>query len=204
MLRLSEAEPKMDDNDGSTLLMVGSFAPVHAGHIDAMASAERALLRNGEQVKSAVFTPNSDSYVLKKVDDDGSHWSFDRRVAEFSRIAYTLNTLAYVDDITGVHSPERSITKEAIDTIIRNLGAKACKIAIVVGSDQIASMEPYIESNNVVCVKRPGSPMPVMQPWLRRAIESGQCTITDRELRERDINSTSIRASRQHLNMRSE
>ena len=72
--RLSTAE-KYQNSDASGLVMVGSYAPVHDGHFDAMRSAEKRLMAM-DDVAGCVFAPNSDSYVLKKLQDDQGIWSY--------------------------------------------------------------------------------------------------------------------------------
>lgn len=196
VIRLSEAE-KVSSETGSALLMVGSFAPVHAGHFDAMYAAEQALTGEGEGVVSSVFAPNSDSYVSFKVNDTCGRYSFERRVAEFLKMRSPLDSPTYVDDITGQSPPERSISEEVIDTVSRTLGIQACKAVLVVGSDQVSSMRSHIENNRVVCVLRPGSLEEVdiqrKERWFRRAIDDGRCILTVRKNMATDICSTDIR-----------
>lgn len=81
--------------------MVGSYAPVHNGYFDAMRSAERCLLTTGYDIAGNIFAPNSDSYVLKKIDDEDGVWNFDRRISEFVSRSSGTESVSYVDDVTG-------------------------------------------------------------------------------------------------------
>lgn len=194
--KLSEATRSVD-NEGVGLVMVGSFAPVHEGHLDAMQSAEEAMLLSGENVLASTFTPNSDSYVSIKLNDLDGAWNFDRRVKEFSRLKSTTERSAYVDDVTGRTPPERSISEHAIENISNRLGIEVCKLVLVVGADQIGSMRPHLESNRAICVLRPGWEAVVNrhsnESWFLDAVESGRYIFTDRKNNTTDIQSTLMR-----------
>ncbi len=136
--------------------MVGSYAPVHNGYFDAMRSAERCLLTTGYDIAGNIFAPNSDSYVLKKIDDEDGVWNYDRRISEFVSRSSGTESVSYVDDVTGSKPPEKSISESVIDTVSSRLGIKACSLVLVVGMDQIRSMEPHLDSNRAICVLRPG------------------------------------------------
>jgi nicotinic acid mononucleotide adenylyltransferase len=196
--RLSEAG-ELPSKDGATLVMVGSFAPVHPGHFDAMSSAKRKLQSIGEKVDAAIFAPNSDSYVSLKLNDIKGEWNFANRVAEF--LAHdSLGVPTYVDDITGSRAPERTISEEVIDTISRRLGITACRSVLVVGSDQVASMRPHLETNRAICVLRPQFEdhlkINIEEEWLRQAIAEGTYMVTTQEDPELVISSTAIRKER--------
>lgn len=187
----------LKETGGSTLVMVGSFAPVHYGHLDVMKSAERAVSDRIGPVNAAVFAPNSDSYVSIKLSDTLGEWSFDRRITEFDAIRSNLDTPVFVDDLTGLTPPERSISDEVIQTVSQRLGLLACQAILVVGSDQIASMRPHLENNRAVCVVRPnyeGYVQEAMQEdWLREAVSEGRYIITTQEDPDLVISSTAIR-----------
>lgn len=194
--RLSTSQP-YNNSEASALLMVGSFAPVHNGHLDAMESAERTLIANGEDIAGNIFVPNSDSYVLQKLNDTKGRWNFDRRVSEFLKKEATTNLSLYVDDITGSAPPELSISEEAIKTSSELLGIQATSLVLVVGTDQMESMRPHIETNRAVCVIRPGydehlSKM-LEKKWFKQAAENGRFILTNRQNILDDISSTAIR-----------
>lgn len=185
------------NSDASGLIMVGSYAPVHEGHFDAMRSAERRLIVQDGDIAGNVFAPNSDSYVLKKLNDTKGVWNFSRRVNEFtSRESGTLSR-SYVDNITGLTPPELSISEEVIDTVSHTLGIKACNLVLVVGTDQVASMQSHLEYNRAICVMRPGSESVlqsvVTEDWFREATSSDRLLLTSRENVKVDISSTQIR-----------
>ena len=128
----------------------------------------------GEQVVASTFAPNSDSYVSVKLNDSEGRWSFQKRVGEFlDKDAGTVGA-AYVDDITGIQPPERSISECAVDTISHRLGIAVCEIVLVVGTDQISSMRPHLDQNRAICVLRPGWESVVNQhseeSWFREAV----------------------------------
>ncbi len=181
----------------SGLILVGSYAPVHDGHFDAMRSAERHLLATGSDVAGSVFVPNSDSYVLKKLGNKDSTWSFDRRVSEFLSRDSGTKSLSYVDDITGVIPPEKSINESVMDTVSDKLGIKACSLVLVTGMDQIRSMEPHLYTNRAICVLRPGYKSKLQEvaqdDWFLDAINDERLMLTTRENIEADISSTLIR-----------
>lgn len=187
----------LEETGGSTLVMVGSFAPVHYGHLDVMKSAERAVNNHVGRVNAAVFAPNSDSYVSIKLNDTLGEWSFDRRIAEFGAIRSTLDAPMFVDDISGLTPPEKSISEEVIKTVSQRLGVLACQAILVVGSDQIASMRPHLETNRAVCVVRPNYEEHVQEAmresWLQEAVSKGRYIFTSQEDPDLVISSTAIR-----------
>ena len=194
--RLSNAE-KLSEDSGVVLVMVGSFAPVHVGHIDSIIAATETLRDNGEIVSAAVLTPNSDSYVSLKLDDKVGEWNFERRVLDFDKIDYPSTVPIFVDDLSGARPPERTITESAIQNIKKELGMKACQIIIVVGSDQAYSVRPHLKSNRAVCVIRPGNADTIthlkQSRWFRKAESKGQYIISDRANPDLCISSTKIR-----------
>jgi nicotinic acid mononucleotide adenylyltransferase len=178
--------------------MVGTFAPVHEGHFDAMRSAERALAARGEDASAVIFAPNSDSYVSVKLEDTDGTWNITNRIAEFlSRDAGTCSQ-AYVDDISGLKPPERSISKTVTDNVHKQLGITAFNSILVVGSDQIASVRPHLDNNRAICILRPGYADLVNkhfeEDWFLESVKSGRYILAERENSEVDVNSTCIRA----------
>lgn len=194
--RLSSANVYRN-SDASGLIMVGSYAPVHEGHFDAMRSAEKRLLIQDDDIAGNVFAPNSDSYVLKKLHDAQGVWNFNRRVNEFTVRDSGTSSKSYVDDITGLTPPELSISEEVIDTMSRRLGIRACNLVLVVGTDQIVSIQPHIEYNRAICVLRPGSESALqnvaVEDWFKEATNESRLLLTSRENIEVDISSTQIR-----------
>ncbi len=58
-----------DIGDGAILVMVGSYAPAHEGHVAAMTAALAAIESSGEKVACLMYVPNGDSYVSFKLHD---------------------------------------------------------------------------------------------------------------------------------------
>ena len=195
--RLSNANQHHNFN-ASGIILVGSYAPVHEGHLDAMRSAERELLAQGESIAGNIFAPNSDSYVLKKLHDDQGVWSFSRRIGEFLGKESGTISRSYVDDITGIAPPEKSISDEVIDNVSQKLGIRACNLILVVGTDQINSIQPHLVHNRAICVLRPGSERVLqdvqIEDWYKEAICKNNLLITSRENTEVGISSTQIRS----------
>ncbi len=194
--RLSSASTYRNPR-ASGLVMVGSYAPVHEGHFDAMRSAEKRLLLQNDDIAGNVFAPNSDSYVLKKLHDTQGVWNFRRRVDEFTARKSGTSSRSYVDDITGLVPPELSISEEVIETVSHRLGIKACNLLLVVGTDQISSMRPHLEYNRAICVLRPRSEdvlqEVIAEDWFKEATGESRLLLTSRENVKVDISSTEIR-----------
>jgi nicotinic acid mononucleotide adenylyltransferase len=194
--RLSNASTYRNTH-ASGLVMVGSYAPVHEGHFDAMRSAERRLLIEDDDIAGNVFAPNSDSYVLKKLHDTHGIWNFGRRVNEFTARGSGTSSRSYVDDITGLIPPELSISEEVIETVSHRLGIKACNLVLVVGTDQISSMQSHLDYNRAICVLRPGSEgilqNVITKDWFNEATSENRLLLTSRENIKVDISSTEIR-----------
>lgn len=194
--RLSTAS-KYQDSNASGLIIVGSYAPVHEGHFDAMRSAEKRLMIQDHDIAGNIFAPNSDSYVLKKLRDTQGAWNFNRRVEEFVTRESGTSSKSYVDDITGTAPPELSISEEVIDTVSDKLGIRACNLVLVVGTDQINSMQSHLERNRAVCVLRPGSEAVIRdvinEDWFKEATSENRLLLTSRENIRVDISSTQIR-----------
>lgn len=195
--KLSNAENPAT-SEGLTLLMVGSYAPVHEGHFSSMLAAKDALESQNEPVSNIVFTPNSDSYVTDiKLRDTTGRWNFTQRVLQFTRQDSPFKVPTFVDNVSGARPPELSITETSVHNVERCLGVEACKIVLVVGSDQVASMKQHIQENRAICVKRPGIITPIerlfRERWFSEAVNTGRYIITEREHSGGDICSTDIR-----------
>lgn len=199
--RLSSAD-KISSPSSVGLIVVGSFAPVHEGHFDAMRSAERALQARDWEVSANVFSPNSDSYVRQKLQDSEGIWSFGRRVNGFIGSYCGTTSPSFVDDISGSTPPERSISEAAVTSTSRQLGIRACNLMLVVGSDQIASMRSHLQTNRAICILRPGYETVLEEyaqsNWFMEAVEAERYILADREDSEKDISSTEIRKLRKH------
>lgn len=57
-------------NEVSVLYYPGCFAPVHAGHLQAMRLAKQTVEATGETVVAGYFAPDHDDYILRKTADE--------------------------------------------------------------------------------------------------------------------------------------
>ena len=188
------------ETEGNAVVMVGTFAPVHEGHLDAIRAASSALTDRGLVVGSAVLTPNSSEYVQRKLPDDHQTWTFERRVRAILDHEPHPSIPTYVDTISGPAAGTEQINRFVPQTVQQYLGHAASEIYLVVGSDQLPSMEAHLEhGNRAVCVLRPGNMEEVERqrklPWVEAAVEEGRFIITGRPNMENDISSTAIRRS---------
>ena len=186
------------ERQGSAVVMVGSFAPIHDGHFDALYSASNALIRQGTAVESLVLTPNSTEYLSNKLASESTEWPYERRIQYIQDRPSHLSIPTYVDDISGRLAKEKQINTFVPETIRRRLGFNATQLYLVVGSDQLMSMEEHLSADGrAVCVLRPGN-MDQLQTqlkvaWLTEATESERLIITKRSNMQHDISSTAIR-----------
>ena len=196
---LSSAQPGI--REGVAVVMVGSFAPVHKGHFDAVHAASTALAGQGNLVESVVLTPNSAEYVERKLPEDHGEWTYERRIHEILGRSPHPHIPTYVDDVSGRLARHEQINGYVPVTMRRYLGFTACQTYLVVGSDQLLSMESHLENerNRAVCVLRPGSLDYARDrldlPWIAAAVEEGRFVITERENMKTDISSTAVRRS---------
>ena len=184
---------------GNAIIMVGSFAPIHRGHFDAIHAASTALLGRGVPVDSLVLTPNSAEYVQRKLPDYHHEWTYERRIQKILEHNPHPHIPTYVDDISGRTARHEEINPHVPRTIERYLGHSACQIYLVVGSDQILSMEQHLrdDANRAICVLRPNNLADIKErleiPWVANAVKSERFIITEREDMDNDISSTAIR-----------
>jgi nicotinic acid mononucleotide adenylyltransferase len=179
--------------------MVGSFAPIHDGHIDAAFSATRALINNGSHISSLVYTPNSAEYVRRKLGDDEAGWHYKLRVEEILNRGSHPTIDTFVDDVSGPQVGLGEMNEQVLSTVGLYLGSQSCRTHLVVGSDQLLSMESHIAEtrNRAVCVLRPGRTDDLAEKmlisWISKAIDSGRLIIATRSNMLEDVSSTMIR-----------
>lgn len=187
-----------EGRQGNAVVMVGSFAPIHDGHFDALHSASNALTRQGALVESLILTPNSEEYLNSKLADESNEWPYERRIKFIRERTPHLVIPTYVDDISGRLAQEKQINNFVPGTIQRQLGFSATQLYFVVGSDQLLSMEEHLTTNGrAVCVLRPGNMSEVQEQlkiqWLADAAQSDRLIVTERGNMQHDISSTAIR-----------
>ena len=151
MLRISRI--KNLPPDGYVLFMLGSYAPFHEGHDDAITSAERAFLDAGYKIAGIVIVPHSDLYVGNKIHE--TEWNIDRRIDSILDSKISCKSPLYLDDISHRHPALKKVNQIVLGTMKRT-GIDPSRIVIVVGADNLKSMAPYISSHKVICLRRPG------------------------------------------------
>ncbi len=190
-----------NDREGSAVVMVGSFAPIHDGHFDAVHSASAALISRGHSVESLILAPNSSEYLEGKLAEESSEWPYERRVEYILGRDPHPTIPTYVDDISARLAQEKQINNFVPETIQRRLGFDALQLYLVVGSDQLLSMEAHLSEGDgkAICVLRPGSMDEVQErlkiSWVSDATASERLIITERGNMEQDVSSTAIRRS---------
>ena len=119
-------------------MIVGSFAPFHTGHVDAINFAYDFMTYTGKKVGICLCVPNSDKYVLSKVNDQ--RWSLHLRIESIINILQKLECkMNYViDDITGEYFCGNSVTDRAIANLRLFIGEiQKDNISIVIGLIEI-------------------------------------------------------------------
>ncbi len=195
---LSETE-SFYEREGNAVVMVGSFAPIHDGHFDAIHSASAALINRGHLVESLILTPNSSEYLENKLAEESSKWQYEHRVKLIQDKNPHPTIPTYVDDISGYLAQEKQINNFVPETIKRRLGFDALQLYFVVGSDQLLSMKSHLseKGGNAICVLRPGNMDEIKEhlgiSWVSDATTSGRLIVTERSNMEEDVSSTKIR-----------
>lgn len=166
---------------------------------DAVQSASAALINRGHSVESLVLVPNSSEYLQNKLAEESDKWPYERRVEYILGRDPHPTIPTYVDDISACLAQEKQINNFVPETIRRHLGFDALQLYLVVGSDQLLSMESHLSDREgkAICVLRPGSMDEVQErlkiSWISNATASERLIITERENMEQDVSSTAIR-----------
>lgn len=198
--KLSEITPvEAPSGEDYAVVMVGSFAPVHSGHFDAVDAAYTALQSQERRVGSLVLVPNSAEYLASKFDGKDFGWTYEKRIEKITQQSNRLPIPAYVDNISGVTARHEQINAHVPRTLHHHLGLSACQLFFVVGSDQLPSMETHLKSSDsrAICVLRPGNLEGVesylAQDWAQEATRQTRLIVTERADMINDISSTAIR-----------
>lgn len=200
--RISGADPRLNtdiSSFGAAVVMVGSFAPIHDGHIDAITSAKHALTDKGVTVDTLIVTPNSSEYVTDKLGSGQGGWPYDERVRRILSLPAIDRTPTYVDDLSGPAAGIEQINDYVPQTIEQYLGIASCRLFFVVGSDQLPSMKEHLSNGGrAVCVIRPGKERVSescirLEPWASTAFNDDRLIVTGRKNMDNDISSTQIR-----------
>lgn len=183
--------------DKIVLLLIGSFAPFHQGHISTMEAAATKLQQEGYEIAAKIFTPNGDTYVVNEKLKD-KEWNYNKRIGIICKTLVEERVeRSYVDDLSGIGSLKGSITQRAVATVSTVFNISPKQIFVVVGSDQVDSLENILRNSRCICVLRQGSIMNVISQfshgWFYQAYKSDKCFVTEKQNPLEDISSTEIR-----------
>lgn len=190
-----------EDRQGSAVVMVGSFAPIHRGHFDAIHAASSALLQRGVAVESLILAPNSAEYVKAKLPRHHTQWTYERRVKAILDQGAHPDIPTFVDNVSGHAAKAEQINDHVPVTVRRHLGFRASQLYLVVGSDQLLTMETHLQdkANKAICVLRPDNLDKIDEhlelPWVAAAVATDRFLITERPDMQNDISSTAVRES---------
>lgn len=185
-----------------TTVTVGSYAPVHQGHVDMVTAGVNAFLNRGYDVSCAVFSPNRDKHVSTKYQTEYPEldMSFNTRIKlmqEFLPGILPNNVRVVIDDVSGQNESKPLAFTQTITSALQQTGLKAKNIGIILGSDNVRSLESHVSRHNTVCVTRPGYNEQLYailhRKWVTKALIEGQLIITDRPEGAVTISSTEIR-----------
>ncbi|MEM2615878.1 MAG: hypothetical protein QXO44_03945, partial [Thermoplasmatales archaeon] len=177
------------DRENLVLVAMGSFAPVHAGHLAMMDAARDALIAEGHHVAGGYFSPSHDGYVLTK---PGVTMGISARLDALH--AATRHSWAGVDPWEGLWVNRALNLTTVLDRteayLARHLPGHAFTAVAVFGSDNVGFADAFLEEGRFVCVSR--DPQHNLRQWA----ESGY---TPRGIfvwgRENPLSSTEVRAT---------
>lgn len=192
--------------EGSAVVLVamGSYAPMHTGHIAMMEAADQAVRREGDVPIAAVFSMHCEHHVRAKIlpTRPDAPLSTDTRMMQANAVrpeVLRTGTPTFLDtwDARMPDGP-RSFTDIMIRIIntleateIRNVTPVA-----VFGSDNGVSMRAFSRWGRAVCVIRPGHDQEaeryIAEPQMKMALRERRVLITERDDRT-VISSSDIR-----------
>lgn len=186
------------------LIAMGSYAPMHPGHIAMMEGADQAVREEGDVPVAAVFSLHSEDHVRAKIwpTRPDAPISTDTRLAHIEAVLPDRlrgGTPTFVDtwDARMPGGP-RSFT-DIMTRILNTLGASQIRnvtAVAVFGSDNGVSMRAFARWGQAVCVIRPGhedeaAPY-ILEPQMKTALRQRRVLIAQREDRT-VISSSDIR-----------
>lgn len=193
--------------NAGVMVVMGSYAPMHRGHIDLMEAADKAARASGYTPIGAVFCLHSEARVRAKIHPvhPNAPVQTETRVMEAFKVLpkyLESGTPTFLDtwDATMPGGP-RSFTDNMIRIVrtLEQLEVRWVTPIAVFGSDNAVSMRAFAQYGHAICVNRPGHEDPgkriAAEPQMVQAIRSGRVIITDRAPDAPNISSTDIRKS---------
>ncbi|BBY46633.1 hypothetical protein MARA_00630 (plasmid) [Mycolicibacterium arabiense] len=194
-------------DDPVIISAMGSYAPMHAGHVEMAEAADTALRAEGFTPIAAVFSPHSEQYVRAKILPTRR----DALIATDARIAQAEDVLpprlrsgtpTFIDtwDARMPGGP-RSFTDIMI-RLVRTLEAAQIRNVTpvaVFGPDNGISMRAFARAGQAVCVIRPGHEDEAKpyeaEPQMKAALRQKRVIVATRE-HNTIISSSEIRQRR--------
>lgn len=205
--RFGEIRAAARGRNAAVLVAMGSYAPMHQGHVDLMDAADKAVRDNGHVPIGAVFCLHSEARVRAKIHPlhPEAPVHTDTRVMQARHVLpkyLKSGTPTFLDtwDATMPGGP-RSFTDNMIRIVrtLEQLEVRWVTPIAVFGSDNAVSMRAFARHGYAVCVNRPGHEDPVKriaaELQMAQALRTGRVVIADRAPDAADISSTDIRNS---------
>lgn len=200
---VAQLRDKAGDN-AVVLIAMGSYAPMHKGHIAMMEAADQAVRREGDTPIAAVFSLHSAEHVRAKIwpTRPDAPISTDIRIAQAEAVLpdrLRSGTPTFIDSWDArMPGGPRSFTDIMIRIVnilevsqIRNVTAVA-----VFGSDNGVSMRAFARFGQAVCVIRPGHEQEaerfILEPQMKTALRQRRVLVAHREDKT-EISSSEIR-----------
>ncbi len=142
----------------AVLVTTGALCPVHAGHVEMMNIARRALERRGVHVLGGYLSPDHNGYVGAKRGADALPASV--RLARCEQAARASDWLM-VDPWNALHTPRALNFSEVLARLDRYLSRHVqtvtkIRVVYVFGSDNARFALAFAARGHAVCVRRPG------------------------------------------------
>jgi nicotinic acid mononucleotide adenylyltransferase len=203
----SEIKATAQGRNAVVLVAMGSYAPMHHGHVDLMEAADQAARDNGHVPVAAVFCLHSEARVRAKIHPLHPQAPIltDTRVVQARQVLphhLISGTPTFLDtwDATMPGGP-RSFTDNMIRIVrtLEQLEVRWVTPIAVFGSDNAVSMRAFARYGYAICINRPRHEDPVKriaaEPQMASALRSSRVVIADRDPDALDISSTDIRNS---------
>lgn len=147
------------------LLCTGSFAPMHNGHLDMMAAAEKKAKELGWPVVGCYFSPSHDQYVKYKGGGQGASFSDNWRCEYAAECVenYPDKQSSWLVSPWECLGVDRPVNFTAVLHHLENYLSvqlnKKVRVVYVFGGDN-ADFTNVLDESSAICVTRPGYPAP--------------------------------------------